>query len=333
MDTDDFEIVKMIDRDKKVLKDKDGILYFYKELSVYNLSVFAWLRKNPCMYIPAIREYEEKNDHLIVIEEYVDGETLEERLPSLTENEKYMILFQLLEGISFLHHASAPIIHRDIKPSNIMITQDGVVKIIDYDAAKLFVKNEPRDTVLLGTEGSAAPEQYGFGSSDQRTDIYGIGILIREMFPGNMRMLKTADKCTQLDPDDRYQTVEELKDAIRFPKKGINIPGFRTKNPSHMIIAVLGYLFLVYVVIDMKITVHDQLITDPVPLFLYKCVYAFIFIGIIDLFTHWSGIFERFPLMKNKYLILRILGYVIAIFILLAAMTLLAGIVDIFFHL
>ena len=74
----------------------------------------------------------------------------------------------------------APIIHRDIKPSNIMITEQNHVVLLDFNAAKLYTNASTNDTVLLGTKGYAAPEQYGFGSSSPQTDIYAIGVLIKE---------------------------------------------------------------------------------------------------------------------------------------------------------
>lgn len=330
MDIEDFEIVKTIDDNKKVLKDSDGGYCFYKELSVYNLSVFQWLKQHPCMYIPEIYDYQEIDGKLSVLEEYIDGETLETKLTALTVNEKYMVLFQLLEGVSYLHHASPSIIHRDIKPSNIMITNDGSVKIIDYDAAKLFVKNEPRDTVLLGTEGSAAPEQYGFGSSDQRTDIYGIGILIREMFPDQMKMLQIANKCTELKPDDRYQTVDELKDVIKFPqnKPKINIPGFRTGNGFHMILAIFGYPFLIYLAFHSNATKDGVEITKPVVVAIYKWLYVFLFACVLDLFTHWSGFFDHFLFIKSKHWFLRIIGYCLAVIVILMAVGFIGLIID-----
>ena len=66
---------------------------------------------------------------------------------------------EICDGLLFLHAAEPPIIHRDIKAENILIDRTGCVKIIDYDAAKMYHKGKNRDTVLIGTEGSAAPEQ------------------------------------------------------------------------------------------------------------------------------------------------------------------------------
>ena len=220
---ENYKTVGIVNENKKIVKDELGKLYYLKILNNYHLSVFEWLKQHPDIHIPKIIQFEEKNEKLIVLEEYIDG-------------------------ISYLHHADPSIIHRDIKPSNIMIDQNRIIKIIDYDAAKLYVKNQSRDTVLLGTDGIAAPEQYGFGASDTRTDIYALGMLIKEMFSDDIDMLEVANRCTNMNPDDRYQSIEELKRVsfIQVKKKTyMNIPGFRTGKKSHMIIASIGY-FLIF---------------------------------------------------------------------------------------
>lgn len=79
---------------------------------------------------------------------------------------------QLCAVVRVLHEQKPIIIHRDIKPSNVMLSADGVIKLIDFDASKDFTPDEKRDTELIGTFNYAAPEQYGFASSDPRTDIY-----------------------------------------------------------------------------------------------------------------------------------------------------------------
>ena len=168
-----YQTVRTIDDKKSIVLDtSNGLLYFKKILSVYNISVFSWLRENKNPKIPQIKSFRQDGDQLIVIEEFIQGKTLDEKLEEgISFSEKKRILMDICEGLTFLHGAKPPIIHRDLKASNIMLTEDGNVKIIDYDAAKIYVKNEKSDTVLIGTHGIAAPEQYGFAQSDARTDI------------------------------------------------------------------------------------------------------------------------------------------------------------------
>ena len=147
-----------------VINTLDETLFMKKELTVYNTGVYEWIMQHPDPRLAAVREYFPGEDCLIVIEEYIHGQTLEkylsEQMPE--EQERFRILWQILDGIGYLHKAPVPVIHRDIKASNIMVTGEGGVKIIDYNAAKFYEPGETKDTVLIGTYGSAAPEQFGF---------------------------------------------------------------------------------------------------------------------------------------------------------------------------
>lgn len=195
-------------------------------------------------------------------EEYINGETLAQILadgPIPWKKAPYWIM-QLCEAVRLLHEQSPIIIHRDIKPGNIMLSSDGVIKLIDFDASKEFTPNKQRDTELVGTPNYAAPEQYGFASSDHRTDIYAIGILFHELLTGSKpneikapykgRYKKIIQKCMELDPKRRYQSIEELERQLGMREvTGLIgcIPGFRTgvwwkKGIAlvvHMIMAVL----------------------------------------------------------------------------------------------
>ena len=79
---------------------------------------------------------------------------------------------------------SPPIIHRDITPFNILITSSLDVSLIDFNASKQFKKNKKKDTLLMGTQNYAAPEQFGFFQSDARTDIYALANLLNIMLTG-----------------------------------------------------------------------------------------------------------------------------------------------------
>ncbi len=202
-----------------VLDQTDGCIYLKKKLSVFNRSVYGFLESHHSIHIPVIHSFWEENGFLVIIEDYIQGTTLEDALGGalgrpLTAPEKAGILKDVCSAVSFLHSAPSPIIHRDIKPSNIMVTNDGITKLIDYDAAKIYHPGEEKDTVLLGTEGLAAPEQYGFGCSDVRTDVYGLGMLVKRLFPEDERMLAVSKKASSLDPADRYQTVREFENAL-----------------------------------------------------------------------------------------------------------------------
>ena len=127
---------------------------------------------------------------------------------------------ELCQALTILH--SNEIIHRDIKPENIIVTQEGDVKLIDFDISRIGNNNAKKDTVILGTTGFAAPEQYGIAQTDERSDIYSIGILINVMLTGDHpskkmckgKWQKIVNKCTKINPDERYQSVKELMKLI-----------------------------------------------------------------------------------------------------------------------
>ena len=200
-----------------LLYDKiSGRILLKKRLETYDKEVYRWLKDHHDRHIPAVHSFWEEEGRLIVLEEYIQGDTLSDAINkgNLSDTEKKRIIIGVCDALIFLHSAPSPIIHRDIKASNIMISTDGVVKLVDYDAAKTYHKGKKVDTTLIGTVGAAAPEQFGFAQSDVRTDIYSLGVLIRELFPRDPRYSKIIAKATQMEPNLRYQSVQEMKAVI-----------------------------------------------------------------------------------------------------------------------
>ncbi len=152
-------------------------------------------------------------EETVIVEEFIQGENLFERKKLLSESEAREILLQLCDGLKELH--AQKIIHRDIKPSN-LILQGGIIRLIDFDAARIFKANKEVDTKLLGTKGYAPPEQYGSGQTDQRSDIYLIGVTIKTLLGENCgeHLKDILDRCTEYDPKNRFQSVDELKEAL-----------------------------------------------------------------------------------------------------------------------
>ena len=203
--------------DSCVVQDQvTGQKYVRKVLSVYSVPAFAWLKNHENPHVPKIYSYEERDGKLIVMEELVTGERLDVLLErgKVTRSRRKRIILAICDALIFLHSADPPIIHRDVKPSNILLDIKGKVTLVDYDAARVFHPGASRDTELIGTPGSAAPEQYGFAQTDQRTDVYALGTLIRTLFPNDFRMKRLADQATELAPKDRYPDVSSLKDAL-----------------------------------------------------------------------------------------------------------------------
>lgn len=225
-------------------------LYFKKILQVYDVSVFTYLRDHPDSHVPEIHDFWKEGDSLVVIEELIRGQTLEELLETedLSFAARRRTLLEICDALIFLHSAVPPIIHRDLKPANVMVTEDGAVKLIDYDAAKTFKGNEKADTFLMGTHGIAAPEQYGFAESDARTDIFALGRLIFRLLPESGSAAKIAEKATKLDPDERYSSVQEVKrllESVREPVK----PGEKPGRPGKYIALIVAFAAGVFAVL------------------------------------------------------------------------------------
>lgn len=174
-----------------------------------------------CANLPQIFEVGEKDGHTVVLEEYIQGDTLSYLLSGglPTEAETLSILRQLCSALWVIHSLGA--VHRDVKPENIILRGSEVV-LIDFDASRVFQQELESDTQILGTTGYAAPEQYGLSQSDRRADIYSLGILlnilctgqhpVRTLAPG--RLGRVVQKCTMTNPEQRYQTVGQLLEAL-----------------------------------------------------------------------------------------------------------------------
>ena len=246
-----YEEIQDLGDGKSIVRDvPTGRLLYRKVLTVYNIQVFAFLKDHKSRHVPRVESFREDENTLIVIEELVQGRTLEEILDqeeeALSFQERIRILTELCDGLSFLHNAQPPIIHRDLKASNIMLTEDGVVKIIDYDAAKIYISGEKKDTVLMGTHGVAAPEQYGFAASDVRTDIFALGKLIERMLPDNADAAGIVEKATHMDPKKRYSSAAQIREQILRIREHASsfdtrlervIPGFDPRRKNHRLLA------------------------------------------------------------------------------------------------
>jgi len=292
------------------------------------------LSDNPHPNFPVIVEVKDE----FYVMEYIEGDTLEDivsKSPLSPDGAKDVIL-QLLDAVEFMHEMG--IIHRDIKPENIVIANDGVLKLIDFDISRKVVSDKSKDTRLLGTAGYASPEQYGFTQTDQRSDIYSIGIVYNYLLTGKFITEKIADgqigkiirKCTQIDKSKRYKDIKLLRKDIQagiFTSYNLFdiIPGFRTRNIYKMIIASIFY-FIFFV--GYFVLIYDQAPRDNTPELIMFCVIVFAIILFNFLFfsilTNFLNIVDRikFPLKKtwHKKIALLSLLYITATAICFAVM-------------
>lgn len=218
-----------------------GQIYVEKVLTQYDKSIYDWLQQSKLPYVPQIYECMEEDGTLYLIEEYIQGITLEtyiEQFGCLDLDAAGRVIEYLCRTLEKLHSHIPPIVHRDIKPTNVMLHGDfkkgqGIVSVylIDFNTARVFDAERNRDTELIGTRGFAAPEQYGFSQSDARTDIYGLGVLLNYMLCGNLirdgiyedypEVSQIIRKATRIDPEKRYQTAGEMLQALhQIPPSG-----------------------------------------------------------------------------------------------------------------
>lgn len=203
----------------------DGRIYIKKELKNYNIDVYKQIINIRNIHMAKIYEIFKCDDSLIVIEEFINGQTLQSILDKkgkLKERVAINYIINLCSVLQVLHNQKPAVIHRDIKPSNIIIDNNGILKLIDFDVSRLYREERNMDTHILGTKGYASPEQFGFEQTDCRSDIYSVGVLLNVLTTGkhikeklNEGPLKSIiEKCTNISPDNRYASVKELKIAL-----------------------------------------------------------------------------------------------------------------------
>ena len=199
--------------------------------------------------ICTIHEIEEAEGKSFIAMEYVDGQSLREKLKkdSLELDEALEVAIQITDGLNAAHKKD--IIHRDIKSANIMVTENGQVKIMDFGLAK--VKGGTlltREGTTLGTVAYMSPEQARGEDVDHRTDIWSLGVVLYEMFGGRLpfqgereasilysvvneepkslksikpdipsAVLQIIDRAIKKKPESRYVSAEDmLKDLRKF---------------------------------------------------------------------------------------------------------------------
>ncbi|NFV11529.1 serine/threonine protein kinase [Clostridium sporogenes] len=334
-------------------------IYIKKVLTNYNIDIYKALQKFKNIHTPCIYEVLEFNNELILIEEFVNGDTLEkilEKSKSLTELKTIEYMLCICNILGELHSLKPPIIHRDIKPSNIIINNDGILKLIDYDVSRVYKKGSICDTVIMGTQEYASPEQFGFFQTDCRSDIYSMGVLMNVLTTGNYPKYKKnnevlkdiIEKCIRISPEERYQSIKELKNDLKDKliemKKCNNKMNFNSKSTivDHNKILNSNNRNIKYSI--QKLTLRNFYKVIPgfrsghtwkriIACLWYSILITALFIytgnsfledldmvlfmlSLTCLYTNFLNIRNRLPLLKKQEIIFKILGYVLYTFIL-----------------
>lgn len=196
--------------------------------------------------------FDEKGNVYLIME-YADGVTLEDYIRTKTglivESKIWPILEPVLDAFEYAHKHK--VVHRDIKPSNIIITTDGVPKILDFGISTIMDDSndsEAQEAFIMGTPSYMSPEQVKGKGIDFRSDIYSLGVLLHQMLTGNApydtttmseldiqdkvisdplprmksyyryvtdKIQVVVDKATAKEPQDRYQNCSEFKRAAK----------------------------------------------------------------------------------------------------------------------
>lgn len=186
--------------------------------------------------IPEIYRCFEKDGVTYLVRQYIPGKSLHECIMSegvFSVSETVRIGIEVCEIVSRLHGAKPPVINRDIKSDNIIADPDGNIFIIDFGISREYDSNASRDTQIMGTPVTAPPEQFGYGQTDERSDIYAIGVLLNELATGSpkldtqalpRRLASVIKRCTEFSPENRFQSVEECKKALlKMRKKAFSV--------------------------------------------------------------------------------------------------------------
>ena len=201
-----------------------------------------------------------------ILEECVQGEPLSRRIETehyLTEREARRYLLALADGLAVLH--AHRILHRDIKPENLIEQRDGTIRLIDFDAARLMGaegEEKAADTVYLGTRGYAPPEQYGYGATDARSDIYALGMTMQELLGPDYHgsLARICRRASEVDPKRRYQNICALVRDVRYGRR----IRFAKGMAALAILAVLAVAAYLFYLAQAKPEKLEELETTPV---------------------------------------------------------------------
>lgn len=221
----DYETVKTIKHSERGCvslqqNKQNGTRFIFRHYRG-NGEVYRKLLGVSCPNLPQIMETAERDGMVLVLEEYIQGDSLACLLEGalFSRAEARRIALQLCNALWVLHRLGA--VHRDIKPENVILRGSEAV-LIDFDASRIFKNGTDQDTQVLGTMGYAAPEQYGITQTDERADLYSLGVPLNIMLTGKHpskelaggRLGRIVQKCTMVNPEKRYKSVLHLMEAL-----------------------------------------------------------------------------------------------------------------------
>lgn len=306
-----------------------GRICLKKVLGKEQRAIIQFRKKNSSSYFPQVLDVIETSEEIILIEEYIEGVTLEEYMMGepLNEQQAVNIARQICEALKCLHNEEPMIIYRDLKAENVMITSQEQVKLVDFDISRNYQEGKNRDTELLGTAEYAAPEQFGYFQTDNRTDIYAFGVLFNYMLTGkfpvecvtNGKYKEVVRKCIELEPSKRYQSVEKIMEDLpsrygmfekKYPQKEETShvektevswlpPGFRSGTFWKMLVAVFGYIFILYIGFTIEFTDEKNNVLPLGKLWLNRGCFMLALIATVLFNFNYGGCLEQIPILRK----------------------------------
>lgn len=190
--------------------------------------------------LPRVCAFFEDHGRSYLVMEFIHGESLEKRLAHanapLLQSQVIDWAVQVCDVLTYLHSRPQPVIFRDMKPSNIMVTLEGRIKLIDFGIARTYKIGKRRDTITMGSENYAAPEQWGKAQSDARADIYGLGATVYHLLTNvpplpafvpsprvpvqqynqsvSAAMVAIVDRAMEHDRKRRFASAQEMRTAL-----------------------------------------------------------------------------------------------------------------------
>ncbi|MDO5388016.1 MAG: serine/threonine-protein kinase [Clostridia bacterium] len=314
---DEYELSQYVEieaLDKKgkvyIVKDiRDKSIWVKKEIDEHSLYAYNKIKGNANINIAYVHNVLRCEEKYFVIEEYINGinisDTVEKNGP-LELKAVQDIMCQVCDGISCLHKNN--VIHRDITPSNVMISVDGVVKIIDLGISRIKKEYKDRDTTIMGTAGYVSPEQFGFSQTDVTSDVYSCGVLMNFMLTGSLpdecrykgKMDYILNCCMQMNPGARYESIEELKNMIlcyqTSKKDFLKFPGFRSNKTWKKIVSAFVYMFYT---LDILLLVYSFISEDFDYSDSFALIYMMLFLIPFLAMTNYCYYQERVPFIRN----------------------------------
>ena len=250
------------------------------EMLCNEMEIFQKLTDMGLTGIPKAYRIFEENSGVYFLREYIEGTPLSQMVlqkGGIQERELCRISIKICRAAEQFQKLEDPMIHRDIKPENIVITHGGEVAFIDFGTMRSYKKDSQRDTFVVGTRGTAAPEQYGYNQTDQRTDVYAIGRTMLYMATEsyeldqilecgvNRELKKIIKKACSFEPDKRYADAAELGRAIEKCQENNKKNGYKKAGAVVGLIAagyVLAILFPGTTVIKNGKIIADNNVTE-----------------------------------------------------------------------